>query len=96
LGKFWLKAFADNTVFHLLISLLYCAVQQNLVAQSGDPEGTGKGGESVFRFEHNFSLAYLFNYLLTYLLLMHLSHLVSPKLLCFVVVINRNSSVINC
>lgn len=28
---------------------LFHSVQHNLVAQSGDPEGTGKGGDSVFR-----------------------------------------------
>jgi len=38
----------------LLTTLLCCGLQHNLVAQSGDPEGTGKGGESVFRFVPSF------------------------------------------
>ena len=28
---------------------LFHTIQRNLVAQSGDPDGTGKGGQSIFK-----------------------------------------------
>jgi len=44
-----------------------CFTQHNLVAQTGDPDGTGKGGESVFRLKFFFfftiDTAYLFSLL---------------------------------
>ena len=39
-------------------------MQHNLVAQSGDPEGTGKGGESVFRCEPNFHSLIIYSLLI--------------------------------
>ena len=31
------------------------SLQRNLVAQTGDPTGTGKGGESIFLYDDLFS-----------------------------------------